>query len=104
MVRDSLSHLAYVWYHFCMPIHVRPEQLDRGCRAYTNGSALGAAAHEARVCTTTLRKELVRRGIVIDSSRRKSGASDSTRDEIVRLYEAGVPNKEIAHRLGLSLD
>ena len=87
-----------------MPKYISKDAYDSAVALYQEGATIVAAAAQAGMSTKSLRNELHRRGVPVDSHKKARVVSEEQRDAIVSLYLDGVPNDDIMRQLGLARD
>lgn len=83
---------------------ISTERYDKAVKLYQSGATQAAAGRAVGIDQASVSAELKRRGIPSDTHRKPRLLTDEQREEVARLYIAGVPNKEIIARMGLRQD
>ena len=83
-----------------MPKIIDPRLYDKAVRLYEEGATQAHCAEAIGVDPGTLREELLRRGVKIDGARRRRLLTDEQQAEVVALYKAYTPLKDIARAVG----
>jgi transposase-like protein len=85
-----------------MPKYITPETTEEIVRLYTSGASMAQTAKAVGVTAGTVKSHLRRRGIEIDSARRKRRHTPQQEEEAVRLYQSGARPTDIVETVGLA--